>query len=67
MEKLCTSVGELLGEHPTACSSRGNTLGKRVKNKYNLLPCMDGEKDIFRFLLWGDMYMKMALNYILGN
>lgn len=44
-EATCTSVGELLGEHPTACSSRGNTLGKRVKNKYNLLPCMDGEKE----------------------
>lgn len=44
-EATCKKVGELLGEPPSSCVSRGNMLGKRAKNKYKLPPCMDGEKE----------------------
>lgn len=44
-EATCKRVAELLGEHPSSCVSRGNTLGRRAKNQFNLPPCMDGEKE----------------------
>lgn len=44
-EATCKKIAELLGEHPTSCISRGNTLGRRVKRKYNLAPCMDDGKE----------------------
>lgn len=46
-EATCKKVGELLGEHPSSCVSRGNTLGRRAKNRYNLPTCMDGDKERF--------------------
>lgn len=44
-EATCKKLAELLGEHPSSCISRGNTLGRRAKQKFNLSPCMDGETE----------------------
>lgn len=44
-EATCKRVAELLGENFSSCVSRGNTLGRRAKNQFNLPPCMDGEKE----------------------
>lgn len=46
-EATCKKIGELLGEHPSSCISRGNTLGRRAKIKFGLPPCMDGDKERF--------------------
>lgn len=44
-EATCKKIGELLGEHSSTCVSRGNTLGRRAKKKFNLPACMDGERE----------------------
>lgn len=46
-EATCKKLSEVLGVHPSSCVSRGNTLGQRAKKKYNLPPCMDGDKERF--------------------
>ena len=44
-EATCKRIAELLGVHPSSCISRTNALCKRVKKQFNLLPCMDGDKE----------------------
>lgn len=44
-EATCKRIAELIGEHPSSCVSRGNTLGRRAKRQYNLPPCMDEGKE----------------------
>ncbi len=46
-EATCKRIAELLGEHPSSCVSRGNSLGRRAKNKFNLPACMDEDKERF--------------------
>lgn len=46
-EATCNKLAEVLGESPSACISRGTTLGKRAKNKYGLKPCFDGTRERF--------------------
>lgn len=44
-EATCKHLGEVLGEHTSSCISRGTFLGKRVKERFDLPACMDGEKE----------------------
>lgn len=46
-EATCKHLGDILGEHPSAFVSRGNSLGRRVKSALQLEPCMDGDKERF--------------------
>lgn len=44
-EATCKHLGEYLGEHQSSCISRGSYLGKRVKIKFDLPPCVDNQKE----------------------
>lgn len=44
-EATCKHLGEYLGEHQSSCISRGSYLGKRVKLKFDLPPCIDNQKE----------------------
>lgn len=46
-EATCNKLAEMLGDNAQSWSSRGSALGKRVKLKYGLLPCMEGDKERF--------------------
>ena len=46
-EATCKKLSSLLGGHPSSWSSRGNSLGQRVKKKFDLEPCMDDDKERF--------------------
>lgn len=46
-EATCKKIGELLGEHPSSCVSRGNTLGRRVKKQFHLPACVEGNQERF--------------------
>ena len=46
-EATCNKLAEVLGSNAQAWSSRGSSLGRRAKNKYNLPPCFDGDVERF--------------------
>ena len=46
-EATCNKLSEVLGSNAQAWSSRGSSLGRRAKNKYNLPPCFDGDVERF--------------------
>ena len=46
-EATCKKLASILGGHPSSWISRGNSLGQRVKKKFDLDPCMDGDKERF--------------------
>lgn len=46
-EATCKELSHVLGGHPSTWISRGNSLGRRAKRKFNLEPCMDGDKERF--------------------
>ena len=46
-EATCKKMAGILNEHPSTCVSRGNSLGKRVKKILNLPACMDGVRERF--------------------
>lgn len=46
-EATCKRLSIVLGGHPSSWVSRGNSLGQRVKKKYGIKPCMDGDKERF--------------------
>ena len=46
-EATCNKLAEVLGSNAQAWSSRGSSLGRRTKNKYNLPPCFDGDVERF--------------------
>ena len=46
-EATCKKLSQELGGHPSTYVSRGNTLGRRIKNKYGLPSCMDGDVERF--------------------
>lgn len=46
-EATSKKLSSVLGGHPTSWVSRGNSLGQRVKKRFNLEPCMDGDKERF--------------------
>lgn len=46
-EATCKKLGESLNIHASACISRGNSLGRRIKKKLGLPPCMDKDGERF--------------------
>ena len=46
-EATCNKLSEILGDNAQSWSSRGSSLGRRAKKKYNLPPCIDGEVERF--------------------
>jgi len=53
-EATCKRLSTELGEHPSTYISRGNTLGRRIKNKYGLPACIDeGTERFFPIAFFG--------------
>lgn len=46
-EATCNKLAEVLGSNAQSWSSRGSSLGRRAKRKYNLPPCIDGDVERF--------------------
>ena len=46
-EATCNKLADVLGSNAQAWSSRGSSLGRRAKKKYNLPPCFDGDVERF--------------------
>ena len=46
-EATCNKLADVLGENAQSWSARGSAMGRRVKIKYNLPPCMDGDTERF--------------------